>query len=350
MAQSGAGAEVTALAESLQAYACAARQFKGKDLESAAELTEKNTKAAKCDRTLQQCIEGLDAAWFHSVVVTANLMFKDFNISNGYVFHRGSPEVEKVYAEFRKFKASSGLSGEDKWNPADIWAIKNGYNHKTGFTTLQDYNKYVYDQFKSKQLIGISLKKVPKGAAHSKIFNDGKPPAAKFKEVKAMSDVIASKDVYWDLEFDGNEARVQLRNFSSRPVTSSWQGEIKGKSASGGKIGGGLLIKAAKESGIANVNMPNQFNPLAPVTAPIATKFAEMYLAISNSQESKKDVIQKTMTMAKIDQTWWMSKYLGVYFTYTVMTSKKQNAVAGWLYNYASSATSTSSIFVKYSD
>ena len=350
MSQSGAGAEVTALAESMQAYACAARQFKGRDLESAAEITDKNTKAAKCDRTLQQCIEALDAAWFHSVVVTANLMFKDFSISTGYTFHRGSTEVEKVYAEFRKFKAKSGLSGEDKWNPADIWAIKSGYNHKTGFNTLEEYNKYIHEQFKDKKLIGISLKKVPKGAAHSKIFNDGIPSVAQFKEVKAMTDVIASKDVYWDLKFDGKEARVQLRNFSSRPVTSSWQGEIKGKSASGGKIGGGLLIKAAKESGISNINMPNQFNPLAPVTTVAATKFAEMYLAISNTKESKKDVIQKTITMAKVDPTWWMSKYLGVYFTHAVMTSKKQNAVASWLYSYASSSTSNSSIFVKYSD
>ena len=39
--QSGAGAEVTALAESLQAYACATRQFLGKDLTDVSQITEK---------------------------------------------------------------------------------------------------------------------------------------------------------------------------------------------------------------------------------------------------------------------------------------------------------------------
>jgi hypothetical protein len=38
---SGAGAEVTALAESLQAYACATRQFLGKDLIDVSQITDK---------------------------------------------------------------------------------------------------------------------------------------------------------------------------------------------------------------------------------------------------------------------------------------------------------------------
>lgn len=351
MAQSGAGAEVTALAESLQAYACAARQYKGKPLENASELNEKNTKAGKCDRTLKQCLDGLDAAWMHSVVVTANKFFTDFSITSGYEFHRGSSMVENVYAEFRKFKKVSGLTGEDKWNPADIWAIKTGYQHKDGFDSLQEYNDYIYKQYKAKKLIGISLKKIPKGEAHSKVFNDGAPPSAKFGSIKKMTDVTASKDVYWDLKFDSKDVRVQLRNFSSRPVTSSWQGEIKGKSAAGGKIGGGLLITAAKECGISRIDMPNTFN--VHITTPsisVITKFAEMYIAISSTTETKADVIRKTKVMAKTDPTWWMSKYLGVYYTYTVLNNKKQDAVAGWLYNYASSATKNSSIFIKYSD
>jgi hypothetical protein len=38
---SGAGAEITALAESLQAYACAARQHYGKPLTNISEVTDK---------------------------------------------------------------------------------------------------------------------------------------------------------------------------------------------------------------------------------------------------------------------------------------------------------------------
>ena len=48
MPVSGAGSEITALYESLQAYACAIlRQHKGKDLESIFELKSTNTRACR---------------------------------------------------------------------------------------------------------------------------------------------------------------------------------------------------------------------------------------------------------------------------------------------------------------
>ena len=56
-----------------------------------------------------------------------------------------------------------------------------------------------------------------------------------------------SKDIYLRYKSGGKEGEIQLRNFSSRPVTSSWQGEIKGKTAAGGKIGGGIVMTRLKE-------------------------------------------------------------------------------------------------------
>ena len=104
------------------------------------------------------------------------------------------------------------------------------------------------EQYNKKNLIGISLKKVPRGAVKTKVFNDGATKVkATFKEVKPMTDVIASKDVYFTVRSAGTDYQIQLRNFSSRPDTSTWQGEIKGKSAGGGKIGGGVLIEQWKK-------------------------------------------------------------------------------------------------------
>ena len=51
----------------------------------------------------------------------------------------------------------------------------------------------------------------------------------------------------------------------------------------------------------------------------------------------------------KEDKTWWMSKYLGVDYVYTILKEKKQNQVVKWLFEYGSSATKNSSIFIKYS-
>ena len=65
---SGAGAEITALAESLQAYACAARQHYGKPLGDISQVTEKVVGDANCDRPLKKCLASLDQNWFRSIV------------------------------------------------------------------------------------------------------------------------------------------------------------------------------------------------------------------------------------------------------------------------------------------
>ena len=178
--QSGAGAELTALAESLQAYACATRQFLGKDLVDASQITDKTIGDANCDRSLKQCFDGIkDEQWMYSVVHTANKIFETVpgaKSGKQYIFYRGGSFVNSVYDEWRKFKVGSGITGDDKWNPADIWMVKKTHKHQYGFPTLKDYNRYMYDVFSKADCIGISLKKLAKGdQPHSKIFNAGKP-------------------------------------------------------------------------------------------------------------------------------------------------------------------------------
>jgi hypothetical protein len=350
---SGAGSEITALYESLQAYACAARQHKGKDLESIFELKSTNTRAADCDRTLKQCMEQFkgDEEYQYSVVETTNQFFRDYNIRTGYTFHRGSAKVGKIYAEWRRYKSGSGITGDDKWNPADIWAIKTNYVQKTNCVDLVDYNEFLLEQYEKKNLIGVSLKKVPRGSVKTKVFNAGdSKPKATFKEIKPMSDVTSSKDVYMTVRFEGKDQLIQLRNFSSRPVTSSWQGEVKGQSAAGGKIGGGVLIEQAKAAGV-RINMPNQFNPNQKPSDTLLRDFAKMYKTINpRTRETQKEVFAKTKGLAASDPTWWMSKYLGVYYAFSVLNARKQNSVSSKIYQYASSASAKSSVFVKYSD
>jgi len=352
MAQSGAGAEVTALYESLQAYACAARMAKGKDLESIFELKAANTKAADCDRTLKQCMDQFsgDEAYQYSIIATANQFFKEYKIRSGYKFHRGGSTVEGIYSNWRKHKSGSGISGDDKWNPADIWAIKTNYIQKS-CNSITAYNEFILEQYDAKKLIGISLKKVPRGTVKTKVYNDGKNEVtAKFKEVKQMDDVTSSKDVYIVVTAGGASYDIQLRNFDRRPKTSSWQGEIKGKSAAGGKIGGGVLIEQAASAGVT-VKKPNQFNANIKPSDTLLKSFARMYKVINpRSKETAKQVEVKAKALAKVDPTWWMSKYLGVYFAHEVIKSGKKDKVASMIYRYASSASENSSVYVKYYD
>ena len=56
-----------------------------------------------------------------------------------------------------------------------------------------------------------------------------------------------SKDIYIQYKSEGKDGEVQLRNFSSRPMPSSWQGEIKGEKASHGKISYGVFDRILKQ-------------------------------------------------------------------------------------------------------
>lgn len=359
MAISGAGAEITALAESLQAYACATRQFLGKELTSVTEITKKTIASADCDRTLEQCLDGLNAQWFHSVIVTANKIATDFKItkSSTYKYYRGGNLVADIYGEFGRFRKGSGITGDDKWNPADIWIAKKSFKFKGDWPTLKDYNKYIYDQFQTKNLIGVSLKLVPKGLPTSKIYNDGKPITAKFFGIKINPIPIDSKDVYitYTTE-DKKHGEIQLRNFSSRPVPSSWQGEIKGKTAAGGKIGGGVMINAAQECGVptSKIQVPASMgSKIDKPSEQVFKDFVDMFLELSGNSNinasKKKQLLMLVKAKQKEDKTWWMSKYLGVAYCYGVGKAGKLDDVTKWLYGYGSSATKNSSIFIKYS-
>lgn len=354
MAQSGAGSETTALAESLQAYACATRQFLGKDLDDVSQISKKTIGTADCDRTLEECVVGLGAEWFHSVIVTANKIFSDFGIPKGttYKFYRGGDLVGKIYGEFSKFREGSGIKQDDKWNPADIWMAKSNFQFESDFESLSDYNKYIYDEYQKKNLVGISLKKVPKGLPTSKVYNDGKPVTASFTGFKLGMNMFDSKDIYIQFKSENKSGEIQLRNFSSRATPSSWQGEIKGKTAAGGKIGGGNVIQSALDSGIqrANLTIPNTFaSSIDKPSDAVLTEFVKMFKELSGSKKTIKELTMEVRVRQKLDKTWWMSKYLGVAFCYAVMKSKKEDAVTKWLFGYGSSATKNSSIFIKYS-
>lgn len=351
---SGAGAEITALAESLQAYACATRQHLGKPLTNISEITDKTIGDANCDRPLKRCIDELDVNWFYSVITTANQIFDDIpgaKTGKKYVFYRGGRFVDDIYNGWRKFKQGSGITGDDKWNPADIWMVKKGYKHTTDFTTLQDYNAYMFEQFAKFELLGISLKKLGKNSpAHHKIFNAGDPIIAKFTGVKLGSVMTDSKDIYIKYKSGNVDGEVQLRNFSSRPVPSSWQGEIKGKTAAGGKIGGGVIFEGAVSTGIqrSKLTFPNQ----VPIDRPSDNdfkEFAKMFKELSGSKEKIETLVMQAKVGQKTDKTWWMSKYIGINLVYTVIKEKKIDDLCRYIFQYASSATENSCIFVKYS-
>lgn len=351
---SGAGSEVTALAESLQVYACATRQHLGKDLGDISLITEKTIVDSYANRTLKQCMAGLDEGWFYSVINTANALFKDIpGATRGkkYRFYRGGKLVYSIYDEWRRLKSGSGIVSNDKWNPADIWMIKKTYKHQYGFNTLTEYNRYMYNVFNSADCIGISLKKLIKNApAHSKIFNVGQPPTVEYTGIRLHKNLTETKDIYIRYNEEGRDNEIQLRNFSSRPVRSSWQGEIKGKASAGGKIGGNIILKSAVDTGVNPQSLvwPNK----APIDKPRDSDFIEFATAfkkLSGSIEKLENLITQAKERHRYDKAWWFSKYMGIMFVSEVIKQKKMDALCSYIFQYASSATKNSSVFIKYS-
>ena len=207
------------------------------------------------------------AEWRNSTIATANeLVDKILGSGDWYIFWQDE-FVEKIYEIFNKVKKLdnqgeivSGLQG-DKWNPADIFvATPEGYSILRSKLddpniSLPELNDIINYLFCNEWVYGISLKKSPKSSPEIKQFNNNMCKDLKDKE----GDIIKSGNL-GDIEFKGydiggggtitikvapkddkdNKIEIDLRNFQEN---GGFSGEIKGKSAAGGKIGLGPIEK-----------------------------------------------------------------------------------------------------------
>jgi hypothetical protein len=362
---SGAGAEITALGECFQAYACAARQFNKKPLDTAEDifnLFKKNKvimKSTDCDRTLEQCKAKLDPGWLRSGVEIANLNAAMLR-GKTYIFHRGGDTVTAIEKTYERLKKKAGIKlNINKWNPSDMWCIQNNYKVKTDFDTLDEFNEYLLEQFNAGTVIGLSLKKLANNAMpHEELFNVGaKPKKVSFVDFRISAagkefwDPKLSKDAYISYKEGGSIKSMQLRTFSAG--MSGWQGEIKGTSAAGGKIGGGNLQESLMLAKIPSSAFIDQssFKSHSKTTNPATVRdMAKFYKHLEKDRTPSKQVESLMGAHLKqFDNNWLYSKYLSMQFIYVMTKYKKEDQVAANLVSIASSSTPVSSVFVKYS-
>lgn len=366
---SGAGAEITALGECFQAYMCAARQKKGRDLETAEEgieLLDANTirQFTDCDRTLTQCVDGLDPAWMNSGIVIANRFSKQLSAGK-YKFLRGGDVIQNIESTYNTLKKPAGVTlNINKWNPADIWAMKTTCRPNFNHPTLDAYNQYLLQEYRNKNLIGVSLKKLSPKATTCKeeLFNGGIPrPSAKFigysiagkkgngawSKIYAKKPGSASKDAYLTYMVGGKKTEMQIRTFTNG--MSGWQGEIKGATAAGGKIGGGNLQEALTLAGIPASKFIDQssFKSKSKIKNKVTVKeFTKMYNELSEDEVTEDEM---TIFLGSYNDNWLYSKYLTMQFIYVMITERKADKTMAMLDSIASSSTPKSSVFLKYS-
>jgi hypothetical protein len=338
---SGGGSLNTDLQECAQCLVNAlAFRVKGKEVDEK-DLTKENlTKANSFISTtssLEEMISFIESRedWTQPLVLTANKTLEILN-NKEFQFHRGGAFVDRLYGAWNtaRKKGNLGRMNENKWNPADIWAVDSSVLNTEFQTDLTKLNNQLIDLFKSNSLIGISLKKTPNPKAQ--IFNLEKQesPGTFNGEYKASPNSI---DAYI---YFTNGAYLQLRDFGS------FQGEIKGKYAAGGKIGGGPLKMFLDKHNVGPIPTNAEAKAMAKkLDDSFVERFSYLLKTYSGLDYDREDMENK------ISEKFIISKYQALEVLDAFKTGNVEdvaNASADIL-SYAGSQSSISSVFVKIS-
>ena len=339
---SGGGAAQTAIQETAQCLVNALAQKIGSKI-SAADLTEKKLNSVVSDidsntpvaDTIQFIINS--PGWALTFINTAKKL--NSFAGTGFEYHRGSSFVDSIYTAWKKVRKDNGWRiSDDKWNPADIWIVSPSIKNVTLRNgDIAELNNHLLELFSEKKLIGVSLKKL---GPDSKMSVLNKETSAE-KDGYASSTVSpTSKDAY--INFDSG-TKMQLRTFTTDGT--SFQGEIKGKTANQGKIGGGVISFLIQKAGLDP--LPTQKNALAD-SINLSDEFVNNFIDIAKKYGGF-NISSEELKEKSTD--WISSKYQALSFIKIIETGDKasvSNALTD-IVNYAGSKSSISSVYIKVS-
>ena len=333
---SGGGAAQTAAAECAQCIYAAAI-FSGESLSLGDEMpsTEWSKYSANfdVDKSLGDIESSLDQGWWDSSIAIGNEMRK--NLKGTYVFHRGSSfvkEIETIFKNLNKAEKPKPFSDINKWSPADIWAVKSGASFNFNkHSTLGEFTNDLKELYASGDLIGISLKKVTSDSVTVVENNTTgfirRPVEYGGYDKQSDSSFFNSKDYYIYLGKD-KKVKMQLRTFDN---AKSWQGEVKGKSAAAGKIGGGVLESImVRNSTLTKFPYDNETLKRLSSDPKKNPQFLEelynMFVGVEGSK-MKKDAFVKAASANRIGRVggtdWRFSKYRSLFFVSQLEDNKR---------------------------
>jgi len=363
---SGGGAAATKIQEAAQCVYAAMRYYCG-DVKNFTEDDFKcGAKYTAAPGVKLEEVLSLPKAWQDSSWEGAKEIYDKIGAGK-YVFVRGDDMVEKEISEaFKRVKDQTNLSSEDKWNPADIWMVKAAQRRKIAAKlkdegTIDCLNNYIQQLQASKDLIGISLKKI-EGSPTMKLLNADSPKerkeneAAKYEKYDLTFDNKRKGDSYpMDVYYyygSGTYQKFQARNFGG-PTKGDWKLELKGKSAAQGKIQGAVVRKLLKNAGfnVTTLTEPS-FNDCEPGNTNGAKKITEEIYNLLNDFGAKNftaDLNTKNI-IASQPKAWRYSKLAGLRMLKWLKGQKGEaNRAMKELYLYASSQSDKSSVYWKLS-
>ena len=359
---SGGGAAATAIQEAAQCVYAAMRYYCGEKEIYTEEDLQCGMDHVDVGNTKLEEIIGLPKEWKEGSVKGANEIFDKVGAGK-YKFVRGDRLLDdgSIKKAFGRVKGQTNLSSEDKWNPADIWMVKESEidaikKHLDGENTIDCLNNALLQLFNEKELMGISLKKI-EGNANMTIKNN-QPASVRKANEKAKFEkydltFLSTMDVYLYYG-SGQFEKFQARNFGGSSK-GDWKLELKGKSAAQGKIQGTIVIELLKNAGFANIS---QFNiPTWAESDPSANKAGditkEIYDLLKKHNADKFDKTPKAEANNKAqialqDKSWRYSKLAGLRFLdWLKHTCKDKDMAMKEIYLYASSQSDKSSVYYK---
>jgi hypothetical protein len=335
---SGAGSDITELAESAQCVYLAAKYKKN-------QYDHKTLAAVKANYdvsdTLKRINEKITDDWIESSKLGAELIAKKFpNSGKNYVAHRGSRWVDALENHWKKLNKEAGrpFTNLNKWSPADMYIVstKGKTINLLNAKTLVELNTMMLDAYKSKDIVGISLKKM-RGTAMLKELNVTRDRKTyEFQSsTTGLRGFFQSGDGY--IMFNGG--RAQFRRFGS-----IWQGELKGKNANMGKVSGGPVGALVKE--YFGVDLIPQ-RVLTVANDETIDKFYEWYNLCDDTPKMDKQDFYKEVKAKNMN--WFVSKIMTTQLMAIVAqaTTKQRDAFTSGMVNYAASESILSGPYAK---
>jgi hypothetical protein len=330
---SGAGSAVTKLAESAQCLYCAAAWY-GKDF-------SKNTLKSvahkvQVDESIHNILTALPDVWVKSSMLTATTLKKKY--SNKYTFHRGSKWVNVLQNHWKNLnRTEKYFANINKWSPADIYMMttKGERVDVTKTKSLLELNALLKANLDSGDIIGVSLKQVQS------------TPKIEFKNVGAPKNAyqFKSSNVGKRGFFESNDGYIEFNTGSAqfRTFGTTWQGEIKGKTANNGKISGGRIAAIMKEHSKGKWKLQNE---ITTPTEELIDQLYNWYKALAPSALPKNKFLE---LFSKKDRTFWISKFMTAQLMFYISQSKKKDEIVSAMITYAASESELSAPYIKVS-
>ena len=301
----------------------------------------------------------LDSTWHESGYVTAKALIDKGYVTKDHTLHMGSRTMKNIYAKKTNARKTEGMAPmqNDKWNPGDIWAVRARVDVNKALSEQSQgaCNKTVLENFMSRDIVGISLKKINSLKLKAKVseYNIKKKALDTHKytgatlQTKKGAGIWTSK--YGFVYFDSN-AKLDVR---APNLFTALNMEIQLNGARGGRTGYSQIVYSSKNhlgaSLPTNAQLKQQAMSLAGKTIP-RTLSQTFYKMVKKIESNYTEADHELGLADKQGQGHFIHAVLGVTYILHALVSantSQQNAFISEIVNVAGAKTNDSSAYVK---